>query len=504
MGKENKKSPLEQSTDKRYNRPTYTGMGTTMQNRLMDGAYISARANAPDYSWMGAVGAGVKAFKEDYDAKQVLKTANREEAYGKIDKIAEGIYEAGGSLPEAYFDQAFDFTQELREKYVEAVESGDTKLQHKLKGQLNTFSTAVQTVKSDLTTGAELWKDGSLINKEGFTAEQISIQESVFDKNAVLEEGVYKWKNVNWNPNNPKSKEFYTMDDYKNSQPLRDVATESYLKSNSVVIEASEKWKTGEGSDFSFKNQYEINEKLVTKENIQSMLWDDVSNQGSFAGKYLDTNPDFKSIFDTINKDENGMTDLLSIGMYDGNKDGVVDYRDFIDPNTPEGVAFFEKYDDPYNETPGVIDDDELQTIMQDDDALEAIKEISKSKLKSALTDVSNDKFDFNTSKRLVTDFFTRRQQQMFYGDGKSIHQYGRMVPDQSSSRVKIGTDKDNKGKLMLNDGTVITDEKDYIKKGGSISLLDEMGWSWNPKSKMFEHNANWENITQKTTTKSR
>ena len=299
-------------SEKKYNRQTYTGLGTGMQDRLIKGAYLSARADAPDYSWMGAVGAGVAAFKVEQDANKAIKETKRKEVYGEIDTIVNGIYDAGGSLPENYYNQAFDYANTLREQYVAAVDSGDTKEQHKIKAQLNTFSTSIAGVKKDLTDGAGLWKDGSLVNQKGLTDEQINIQKSFGEDNAVLEDGVYKWKNVNYNPNDPDSKEFYTMQDYQNSQPLRDdVAKESYLTSNKTVIENRQKWLDGEGSDFSYKSSYEQNEKLVTEENIQSMLWDDVSNQGSFAEKYLEENPDFKSIFDIINKDEGGMANMV-------------------------------------------------------------------------------------------------------------------------------------------------------------------------------------------------
>ena len=471
-------------SEKKYNRQTYTGLGTGMQDRLIKGAYLSARADAPDYSWMGAVGAGVAAFKVEQDANKAIKETKRKEVYGEIDTIVNGIYDAGGSLPENYYNQAFDYANTLREQYVTAVDSGDTKEQHKIKAQLNTFSTSIAGVKKDLTDGAGLWKDGSLVNQKGLTDEQINIQKSFGEDNAVLEDGVYKWKNVNYNPNDPDSKEFYTMQDYQNSQPLRDdVAKESYLTSNKTVIENRQKWLDGEGSDFSYKNSYEQNEKLVTEENIQSMLWDDVSNQGSFAEKYLEENPDFKSIFDIINKDEGGMANMVAIGAYDKNDDGVVDYRDFIDPTTPEGVSFFNQYD--RDGTPG-IGKEEMEVIMNDPNALKALQDLAKGKIKSALTDVSNKDFNFDTSKRLVTDFFTRRQEQMFYG--QDMKTYKTMVPGADSALVKI-----KRGKMvMISNGEEVSDLKDYIDKGGSYSHLQEMGYKWNNTKKKWDQNANW------------
>ena len=472
--------------DKEGKNTIATLTGGNIGDKLIRGAYMAARADAPDYSWMGAVGAGVGAFKAEKDAQRAIKETKRKESYADIDGIVDGIYEAGGSLPENYYNQAFDYAKGLREQYVAAVESGDTKEQHKIKGQLNAFATSIGTVKADLTTGAELWKDGNLINKKGFTDEQLNIMNSFGENNAILEEGVYKWINVSYDPTNPKSKEFYTMEDYKNAQPLRDdVTKEKYLKSNATIIENREKWRNGEGPDFDFKTSYEANDKLVTEENIQSMLWDDVSNQGSFAEKYLEENPDFKAIFDIMNKDEGGMSNMVSIGIYDSNGDGKVDYRDFIDPNTPEGVNFFKRYDT--NKIPG-LQKEEMQAIMDNPDSLKAMQDLAKIKMKSALTDVDNGSFDFNTSKRLVTDFMTRRQEQMFYGE--DMKTYKTMVPGAENSLVRV-----KNGKLItLSDGEEISSIEDYVERGGSYSHLQKMGWKWSDKKKKFVNNANYKN----------
>ena len=472
--------------DKEEKNTIATLTGGNVGDKLIRGAYMAARADAPDYSWMGAVGAGVGAFKVEQDAKKAIKEAKRKESYGDIDAIVDGIYEAGGSLPENYYNQAFEYAKGLREQYVAAVDSGDTKEQHKIKGQLNTFSTAIGTMKTDLTDGAGLWKDGSLVPRKGMTTEQINIMESFGENNAVLEEGAWKWKNINYDASNSKSKEFYTMADYQSAQPLRDdVTKEKFLKSNATVIENREKWQNGEGPDFDFKTSYEANDKLVTEENIQSMLWDDVSNQGSFAEKYLEKNPDFEALFNTMSKDEGGMANMLSIGIYDNNSDGVVDYRDFIDPNTETGIAFFNQYDT--DGKPG-ISEEEMEVIKNNPVALKAIQDLSKEKVMSALTDVSNDNFDFGTSKRLVTDFFTRRQEQMFYGEDTET--YKTMVPGAENSLVRV-----KNGKLvMLSDGEEISSIEDYVTAKGSYSHLQKMGWKWSDKKKKFVHNANYKN----------
>ena len=82
---ENTKSPLKVD-GKTYNRATYTGFGKDMQDRLIEGAYHSARAGSPDYSWMSVVGSGIKAFKEEVDTAKANKKAAREETLSGIQK----------------------------------------------------------------------------------------------------------------------------------------------------------------------------------------------------------------------------------------------------------------------------------------------------------------------------------------------------------------------------------------------------------------------------------
>tara|TARA_R110002020_G_C16266305_1_gene770827 strand:- start:384 stop:1895 length:1512 start_codon:yes stop_codon:yes gene_type:complete len=498
MGKENKKSPLEQSTDKRYNRPTYTGMGTTIQDRLIDGAYISARANAPDYSWMNVIGAGVKAFKSEMDIKQAAKKAKREGDLAEIKGITDKIYATGGSLPESYYDQAYDYTEVLREKYVAAVESGNNKEATKIKGQLNMFATSIGTVKENITETAEMWNDDMLAG--GMTEEQISINKSIGENNAVMnmEDGTFSWRNVDYVEGGEGylGKEFFTPDDLKEALPLRDdVNKEAYLESNKAVLENREKWKYGEGKDFDNKTHRDANIKLIDQSikdvgSMQSMIWDDITGFGSFADT-IEDHPEFVKYFEEdlpLFNEKDGLPNMVSIGLYDKDDNGIVGYEDFIDP-----VANPEY--DPNGD--GVVTADELSEAIENDYSLaETIKELVKPKIKNAILNPPKGQEDL--TKGLLADFMTSRQQQMFYGN-KNIKQYKRMVPDQLGSKVKIGTDKDNKGKLMMNDGTVITGIEDYVEKGGSISLLSKMGWSWNATSKKFEHNANWGNVTQKT-----
>ena len=485
MGKENKKSPLEQSTDKRYNRPTYTGMGTTIQDRLIDGAYISARANAPDYSWMNVIGAGVKAFKSDMDTKQAANDAQREGDLAKIQGIADKIYETGGSLPESYFDQAYDYTETLREKYVAALDSGDTKEALKIKGQLNMFATSIGTVKENITETAELWKDDMLINEKGMTPEQLSINKSIDENNATInmEDGTFSWRNVDYVEGGEGylGKEFFTSEDLKGALPLRDdVNKEAYLESNKTILENREKWMDGEGKGFDNKTHRDANIKLIDQSikdvgSMQSMIWDDITGFGSFA-ETIEDHPEFVKYFEKdlpLFNTKDGLPNMVSIGLYDKDKNGSVGYEDFIDPTAnPEY--------DPNGD--GVVTADELSEAIKNDPTLaETIKELVKPKIKNAILNPPKGQEDL--TKGLLADFMTNRQSQMFYGthDGEADNRYKDLVPGSDGDVVFKAPTKKEKGKLIINK-TEIESLEAYKELGGSYTYLRERGYYWDPK----------------------
>ena len=486
--------------DKKYNRATYTGLGKDMQDRLIEGAYMSARADSPDYSWVNIVGSGIKSFKEEMDTAKANKKAAREETIAGIETTMENIYQTGGSMDTAYYDQAYDYAQELREQYVAAVDSGDTKLQHQIKGQLNTFSTQITTTKDALTEGAELWNDKALIPKSGMTDYQLAVNASFKPENAQLIDGTFKWKNVMYNPNDPNSKEFFEEKDYKEALPLRDdVNKEVYLKGGQSSLEGGEKWRNGEGGDFDVSTQRKKNMQIIEDSmsdskgvgSIQSMLHDDITGQGSFASYFNEDNPqhpNYENFFKNI-MTQDGLKNVKMIGLYDNSGDGTVGYEDFIDMSTIPGSSGFEK-----DGKPGISNDELMAAIEKDKDAggtlEEDIKDLIRPKIKDALLNVHNDHYNEDLTKSMLADFMTNRQRQMFYG--KDGDKYKTLVPGVDDSKVKI------KDGLLYIGKDQITDAKDYVKRGGSLSYLSEAGWEWNPNEKKFVQNANWGTLTIK------
>lgn len=486
MGKENTKSPLKQSPDKRYNRQTYTGMGTTMQDRLIGGAYISARADAPDYSWMNVVGAGVKAFKGEMDIKQAAKDAQREGDLAKIQGITDKIYETGGSLPENYYDQAYDYTEALREEYVAAVESGNNKEATKIKGQLNMFATSIGTVKENIIETAELWKDDMLAG--GMTEEQISINKSIDENNAVInmEDGTFSWRNVDYVEGGEGylGKEFFTPEDLKGALPLRDdVNISSHLETNKSILENKDSYEKGEGTGFDEKTRRDANIKLIDKSikdvgSMQSFIWDDITGFGSFA-ETIEDHPEFVKYFEEdlpLFNTKDGLPNMVSIALYDKDDNGSVGYEDFIDP-----VANPEY--DPNGD--GVVTKDELSEAIKNDPTLaETIKELVKPKIKNAILNPPKGQEDL--TKGLLADFMTSRQRQMFQGDmvevgGVKVPKYTQIIPEIDQNGELTG-DGDitlsGKGVLTIK-GVEIRSIESLTKAGGNYGFLQEKGFKY-------------------------
>ena len=499
---ENTKSPLKETPS----RQTLTGMSTGMQDRLIKGAYMSVRANAPDYSWMNVVGAGVKAYKTDYDAKKALEKTELEEREGKIQGVVDKIWENGGSLEKEYFDQAHDYTQMLREKYIAAEESGDAKLAQQIKGQLNTFASSIGTVKENVVEAAEMWQEDMLINRGGMEPEQLSILNSISGSNAVLnmEDGSFQWKNVDYDPNVEGSKEFFGPEDLKGALPLKDqVGKEALLEKQKTILKNSQAYRNGESTQgFDVKTNTDANMKLINDaDDYMSWVWDDQTGHGSFVDS-LDKHPDFKNVFATINQ---GGSNLAAIGLYDTNGDKTVDFRDFMDLSDPSLAGYKDAITTiAMRDGKSGISEEEMEEIMNNGDMFKAIEEITKGKLKDALTKKSNKNFNEDVTKSLVADFLTNRQRQMFYGeetvevDGKQVPKYQTFIPEKGNinAQVKLGRksskgwakfhDK-NEGSLFIN-GVKITTPEQYVKAGGNWGYLQEQGYIYDKDEQIFKY----------------
>ena len=464
--------------------PRLTGIGTGIQEQLLAGAYNIARANAPDYSTLNLIGKGIDAFSKEVETREANAKAEKDLIIGKIDGIVDKIYENGGSMPQRYYDQAYDYANKLREDYILAEETGNKKEAARIRGQLNTFSTAIQTTKKSLEQYGETWKEEALIPKENMTPDQLNILDSFTEGNAVLIDGVFQWENNNYNPNDPNSKPYFTEKDLDKALPLRDdITKETYLKNNNTVLKNREAWLNGEGGDFDYRSQYNSNMTLINNSiktnGIQSLLYDDVTGQGSFASTFdSDTpHPDYTNFFENM-MTEDGLKNVKAIGLYDKSGDDVVGYEDFI----PD-ISVLPGYSEMDTDEDGKVSNAELMAAIEKDKedggALEqTIKNLVAPKIKDALLNIDNPSYDENITKKLLNDFLTNRQRQMFYGGDSET--YKTLVPNPGGRSV----DSENyyrRGKLYIN-GEEVTSLEQYREMGGSYTHLKDQGYAWDNK----------------------
>ena len=480
--------------------PRLTGIGAGMQQQLLAGAYNIARANAPDYSTLNLIGKGIDEFSKVVETRRADKKAERDLIIGKIDGIVNKIYETGGSLPQNYYDKAYDYVNTLRDDYVAAEESGDKKKAQLLRRQLNMFSQNIQTTKTTLENFGETWKENDLIPKENLTERQQNILSAFKEGNAILDEEnmVFKWNNPNYDPNNPNSgPEFVTEKDLEKSLPLRnDEAILQYRTDNQKLIENRQKWLEGKGNDFDYKSQYKsnmefINEQIKGKTNgIQSLLYDDVTGQGSFASTFdSDTpHPDYVNFFKNM-MTEDGLENVRAIGLYDSSGDNVIGYEDFI-PDISVLPGYSEMDTDG---KPGISNAELMAAIEKDNKAgrendpnfiglEQTIKDLVAPKIKDALLNIDNDSYDEETTKKLLNDFLTNRQRQIFYG--KDGDKYKSFVPN-PGGRSADSKNYYRRGKLYIN-GEEIETLKQYMDMGGSYTYLKEQGYRWSDEKKRW------------------
>tara|TARA_A100001515_G_scaffold65919_1_gene52166 strand:- start:3179 stop:4642 length:1464 start_codon:yes stop_codon:yes gene_type:complete len=454
--------------------PRLTGIGGDIQKQLLTGAYNIARANAPRYDTLNLIGQGIESFSKEVENRRAENKAKKDLIIGKIDGIVDGIYEKGGSMPQGYYDQAYDYANQLREEYILAEESGDKKRAAQIRGQLNTFSTSIQTTKKSLEQYGETWREDALIPKENMTPGQLNVLNSFTEGNAVLIDGVFQWKNNNYDPSNPNSKEYFTEKDLDKALPLRDdVTKEAYLKDNNAVLESREKWLNGEGGDFDYRSNYNKNMKLIDNSiktnGIQSLLYDDITGQGSFASTFeSDTpHPDYTNFFKNM-MTEDGLKNVKAIGLYDNSGDGIIGYEDFIDMSVIPGYSEMDT-----DGTPGISNAELVAAIEKDPSLEDKLKDLVAPKIKDALLNIDNPSYDENITKKLLNDFLTNRQRQMFYGGDSET--YKTLVPN-PGGRSADSKNYYRRNKLYIN-GEEITSLDQYKEMGGSYKYLKEQGY---------------------------
>jgi hypothetical protein len=351
-----------------------------------------------------------KNFQAGLQAGMRAKAIKSKEVEGyenTIKQNSNNLLKSGYSLGEGYYNQTKSQVQDIRNRYTEAKKAGNEEEADKILLELNLLSDGVAQQKSSIKTNMELVNE--YIEDENFETNLSSKQKEIVsmftESNAVIdkETNSFKYKNTNYDASDKsKGPEFYTVEDLESNIPIVDHKTiESYAKSEVDIVEAGMKYKRGEGKGFDVELRSFQNKKMINKDNIQGLMNNQDIFQGMSFSDGLENNPEIQSI--------------LNKNLEDKNKDGVVNWKDFA-KTEEEGLQ----------------------------------------KLKDAIIYTDDPNYNFETSKNLLAEFMTLRQQKLFSGDDNQVeYTEGMSRDDYLAAGGNIGKLKDE-GYFVNKDGKII------------------------------------------------
>ena len=192
--------------EEKYNNPGVTDTEDDKRNleqlrvgqanqAMVNAAYLGARTSSSAANWMNMASKIVNPMIEQVKIKRTAEKLEKDNLKAEINEHVDTIYDNSMSLGQTYFDQAYTQVEELRERYNKAVETGNSRDQHKLKAELNQLNSTIQTAKQTISDHATSYKEGMLSN--GVTPDQLEIIKTcVNEKNAIWDKDTnqFKWK----------------------------------------------------------------------------------------------------------------------------------------------------------------------------------------------------------------------------------------------------------------------------------------------------------------------
>ena len=377
-------------------------------------AYRDARAtaNQTKTNWdvvsdiSGSVMSSAQGHREAVQLDEDNKRKELEAYETQFSNNVNTITENAGGLGEEYFGLATEEAKKMQEDYMNAVRNDDKETQQKLKMRLQGLSTSVQTLKENLTLSAELKNDESL--SLGRTENDKLISATCTDPaNIIFKDGQWVWKNPKHDESNPKSKEFFTQEDFTESLPqIDEVGSKAFLDYEKQMNTNGYAYVEGTSSaGFEYERiKTGIQDQFITQENIMSIMHDDFTKRGM-------SNTFVANLSDHLDNIANKSPDF---------------YKQLgIDVDGPGGVP------------DGVIDEYDYDMVGED-----------KKKIIDAITNKeSKYGYNYNTSKGIIADWLTMQAEKKFYGnaDPNAIPESGETVAEFKARGGIVGKYLNNK-----------------------------------------------------------
>jgi len=433
-------NPYQDKIDKDKKNLTKLKAGTANQ-QLINAAYTGARQSHPAVlDWLDYADTGLASFTTAFDGIKKIKQAQEDQLNSQLDTKVNEMITNGFSLGTNYYDQANVYTKELRERFLAA--EGNPEEQQKIKMELNLASQSIANTKQSIQDLATAWgtnPEDSDLERGGLNEDQKRVVETVFnEENAYWdqEKRSFRWRD----PNDPSKT--YGVEEIQKIHDLASkdfVTKEQYVKDELAERQLGIDYKQGNSDQgFDFENKMFNNESRINKKNITFLINGDFTNDGTPPFKdEIAKHPDFawdnvnNPIFNALSKQVNYDGSL----KYPPGDDGIFDINDLPDP-TPEDGVFTN------------ADKANAMAIVYD-----------------AIVNPSNGNYDFNTTKTLIAEYMTLRQEEKFYGGTKS-----------DLAKIKPNEKDGNEWKYKS--------VEEYIAAGGNIGYAKDNGWTWLPEIK--------------------
>jgi len=251
--------------------------------------------------------------------------------------------------------------------------------------------------------------------------------------NIVYQEGEWVWKNPKYDPENPKSKEFFTQKDLMGSLgEIESTTFQKYRDYENTMTQTGSAYVNGVANAANFERgrvKTSIADTYITQDNIMSMMHDDVRGFG--------TSSTFKA----------QLSEYLDMLGSDGNF-----YKNLkIDVDGPNGVP------------DGIVDEFDYDMVGKDKERIiDAI--INKS---------SNYGYKYETSRDILADWLTMHTEEKFYGKVEKPGGGHYTIEERREMRQIAGENPDA-----------------FVARGGIMSVLNSLSIYWNEELNKWEENS--------------
>ena len=410
-------------------------MGTPDQV-LINAAYLGRRAVANNDAQLILDSVG-SVFDDFLDQHNKIKLANklaRDATIEDFKTYSQSVLDAGSAMGTHAYNKVYDGVDALKKEYITAVENEDEKTQALIRSQLNGLSTTLKTMNDTIMINSDTITDENMLTK-GLTSKQEDILDVCKEENLQwdFKKNTLYWQKIDDNGN--IISERYDFEDYDKATQNLTIAhdTMKTIKDETIQVK-SDGVGFADGSnpdDFNYNTQHATNKKHINKNNINSLMHDDIFPGAQTFVEAIKDHPDLSAerLLDLFSSDDK-VPNYTRIKIFDTTKDNKLSIEDFLLQHFIDNPDLLNRYEDQSGnkyieykgedydgDGDGILQQDELEELLnQNPDLKNKMEGIIRDKMISVITNSDDDNYDFDVSRNVLAEYLTLHQRNMFYG----------------------------------------------------------------------------------------